>query len=237
MWNFLFSALNLFPVKRRHIAAFKRYGYPLLRGRVLDIGSGKQPYRDHPEVTQYVSVDLVAGAKNPPSVIGNAMLLPFAHDSVDVALCTEVLEHLPDPLRCVEEIYRILKPGAKVYLTAPMTWQLHYVPHDYFRFTCYGLQELCRRSGLEVEVTFPIGRGVFATTWSRLADVLVCRFYRLLKPVEWVAGLEARVRLGSILLALPVLLLDLFVDLLDRLIPSDDHIAWGLIAVKPEKNR
>ena len=52
-------------------------------------------------------------------VIGDAGALPFPAESFDAAICTEVLEHLFDPLGALEEIGRILRPGGKVVVTVP----------------------------------------------------------------------------------------------------------------------
>lgn len=51
--------------------------------------------------------------------IDDAAQLPFPEESFDAAVCTEVLEHLFDPLATLEEIRRVLRPGASVILTVP----------------------------------------------------------------------------------------------------------------------
>jgi SAM-dependent methyltransferase len=63
-------------------------------------------------------------------------------------LCTEVLEHLPEPQKAVDEIFRVLKPGGTLLLTTRFLFPIHDAPHDYFRFTKYGLRYLLR--GFEI---------------------------------------------------------------------------------------
>ena len=62
-------------------------------------------------------------------VRGDAMALPLADASVDVVLCAQVYEHVPDDERLAEEIYRVLAPGGVVFFSGP-NWlfpvELHY---------------------------------------------------------------------------------------------------------------
>ena len=78
-------------------------------------------------------------------VIGDAQALGIADASFPVILCTEVLEHLPEPQRAIDEMYRVLAPGGTLLLTTRFLFPIHDAPHDYFRFTKYGLRHLLRR--------------------------------------------------------------------------------------------
>jgi len=49
----------------------------------------------------------------------------------------------------VSEAYRILKPGGALVLQVPWQWWIHEAPHDYFRYTPYGLEHLLNRAGFE----------------------------------------------------------------------------------------
>jgi SAM-dependent methyltransferase len=123
-------------------------------GRVLDVGCGGRPYeRRLPAGVRYVGVDVPASRASHPDSWALAEGLPFAAGSFDLVLCTQVLEHLPDPATATAEMARVLRPGGVLVLTAPQTWCLHEEPFDYFRFTRYGLEQLARGAGLEaVEV-------------------------------------------------------------------------------------
>jgi len=50
---------------------------------------------------------------------GDLFYLPIADASLDMLLCSEVLEHLPDPYPAITEIVRVLKPGAYAFITTP----------------------------------------------------------------------------------------------------------------------
>jgi SAM-dependent methyltransferase len=120
-------------------------------GRVLDVGCGGRPYeRRMPAGARYVGVDVPASRASRPDCWALAEGLPFAAGSFDLVLCTQVLEHLPDPASATKELARVLRPGGVLALTAPQSWCLHEEPFDYFRFTRYGLAHLARSAGLEV---------------------------------------------------------------------------------------
>jgi len=70
--------------------------------------------------------------------------LPFEDDSFDGVIAQAVLEHVVDPCRCVEEIYRVLKPGGVVYAETPFMQQVHMGRYDFTRFTHLGHRRLFR---------------------------------------------------------------------------------------------
>ena len=53
---------------------------------------------------------------------GSAYSLPFPDQSIDLIVCSEVLEHLHEYNDAVREIYRVLKPGGKFYASVPASW-------------------------------------------------------------------------------------------------------------------
>jgi len=71
-----------------------------------------------------------------------AGLRPFADESVDAVVCTEVFEHLVDPPAAAREIIRVLKPGGRLVLTTRFCFPLHDRPADFWRFTSYTLARL-----------------------------------------------------------------------------------------------
>lgn len=79
-----------------------------------------------------------------PDVVGDIYRLPFADASWDTVVMIEVLEHLTDPAAAIEEVKRVLRPGGTLILTTRFLGPMHDIPHDYFRFTYYGLKHLFR---------------------------------------------------------------------------------------------
>lgn len=57
-------------------------------------------------------------------VVGSVLELPFAHDTFDVVMSTEVVEHTIAPLRALSEFARVLRPGGTLVVTTPgRLWQ------------------------------------------------------------------------------------------------------------------
>lgn len=134
---------------------------PQAHGALLDVGCGTKPYRPlfAPHVTRHLGLDW----PNTPHARGNidafadARALPVRTASVDTVLCTEVLEHCAEPTRLVAEAFRVLRPGGTLILTCPFLYPVHEAPHDYFRFTRFGLQALLVGAGFEVVSLEPVG--------------------------------------------------------------------------------
>lgn len=125
-------------------------------GRLLDLGCGTKPFQ-RPGI-EWVGFDVEG---NPfADVVGSATNLPFADASFDCVLSTQVLEHVDDPQRMLLECARVLRPGGTLILSAPQYWELHEQPHDYFRFTEYGLRVLLQRANFSVSDIRREGCGV-----------------------------------------------------------------------------
>lgn len=131
---------------------------------VLDVGAGTCPYRHLFKHCHYLAHDFkkYTGEKlggtteyGDLDIISEITELPIPDASLDVILCTEVLEHVPEPILAVQEMVRVLKPGGRVLLTAPLGSGLHQLPyHFYGGFTPQWYRMVAERLGLEVaEIT------------------------------------------------------------------------------------
>ena len=105
-------------------------------GLVLDAGSGFKStvYENvvNLEIVGYPSTD----------ILGVGEHLPFATGSFDAALSLNVLEHVRDPFRCAAELARVVRPGGKLYASAPFLQPYHGYPHHYYNMTASGLENL-----------------------------------------------------------------------------------------------
>ena len=110
-------------------------------GLTLDLGSQAGPYSAL--FPNRVSLDIRPGPG--VQIVGDAQALGIGDGRFDVVLCTEVLEHLPEPQKAIDEMFRVLKPGGELLLTTRFLFPIHDAPHDYFRYTKYGLRYLLRR--------------------------------------------------------------------------------------------
>jgi 2-polyprenyl-3-methyl-5-hydroxy-6-metoxy-1,4-benzoquinol methylase len=152
--------------------------------RVLDVGAGTCPYRSRFAHCEYVAHDFkrYEGVKlgggtdyGRIDLVGDVTSIAAPDASFDVVLCTEVLEHVPRPNEAVGEMARLLKPGGRLLLTAPLGSGLHQLPfHYYGGFSPEWYRELARRHGLEIVTITPNG-GFFkllAQETARAADLL-----------------------------------------------------------------
>lgn len=149
--------------------------------RVLDVGAGSAPYRELFEHTDYKTSDWDQSVHiddERPDVTAPADALPMEDRSFDVVLSTQVLEHVPDPARVLSELLRVLVDGGRLFLTVPLVWELHEMPHDYYRYTPPALERLLAGAGFaDVEIS---PRNDCFTTIAQL-----------LLNVRWVMGRRA----------------------------------------------
>jgi SAM-dependent methyltransferase len=145
------------------------------RARILDAGAGEGRYAAYFPGRRYVGFDLGVGDAawdyTGLDAVGDLARLPFADNTFDAALNIVTLEHVPEPLPVLAEIARVLKPGAPLLLVAPQQWEVHQAPHDYYRYTRYGLAWLLQRAGFAETRLEPIG-GFFTLLARRLIATL-----------------------------------------------------------------
>jgi SAM-dependent methyltransferase len=177
--------------------------------RVLDAGSGEGQYRHHFARQRYCGVDLAVGDAawdySRIDALADLTALPFRAGTFDAAVHIVTIEHLKEPGRALTEIARTLVPGGTLLIAAPHEWEVHQAPHDYFRYTRYGLAYLLEQSGYEVREMRAAG-GYFRLLARRLLNGL--QFFT--GGVRWLLFLPA-----AILLVPPALVLPLL-DALDR---------------------
>lgn len=155
--------------------------------RVLDVGCGGKPYYPlfAPIASAYVGVDEVV---NPLADLqGSGDNLPVDDASFDVVLCTQVLEHCPQPWRVVRELRRVTAPGGRVLASTHGVQVYHPSPGDYYRWTHEGLRLLFEQGGPWTSLSVSAGAG----TASGLAMLLgtyveiALRRRALARPPVW----------------------------------------------------
>ena len=206
----------LLPVIRQHA-----------RGRFIDLGCGSAPFwiEVNKQVERYDGVDLWPRSDK-VTFAGDVQTLTMVPDSTyDSAICIEVLEHVPEPGRALATISRILKPGGVVVITVPHLSRLHDLPHDYYRFTEYGLRYLLSQNGLEV-VSIEAKGGLLTFLVHQVSTVVI-------GVAWWLPPLK------PLLLALNKWLFALGAFTADRLLGSDKTFPQGYIVVarKPVNQR
>ena len=111
-------------------------------GTLLNIGSGgeiAEQLSSHGLNTTSIDID----PERSPDIVGSIEDMHQVLDSsVDAVFCLEVLEHVRNPFLAAKEITRVLKPGGLLVGSTPFCLGEHDSPHDYFRYTRYGLIHL-----------------------------------------------------------------------------------------------
>jgi len=210
---------------RRHVLFFEaqieraiqQFSQALRPGmRVLDAGAGEAQYAPLFRHCQYVAVDLGVGDSSWDysrlDAVADLSALPFADACFHAALNIVTLEHVPEPGRVLSELARVLAPQGRLLMVVPMEWELHQIPHDYYRYTAYGLRYLARQAGLRVLYLEPVG-GFFRLLARRLLNGL--------QFLPWPVMLVVAVLVTPVALLLPLL------DPLDR----DRRFTLGYICV------
>jgi SAM-dependent methyltransferase len=91
-------------------------------------------------------------------------------NSFDIVICTEVLEHTLNPFDAVSEIYRILKPNGKVFVSTPFNFRIHGPLPDCWRFTEHGLRAMFKNySSIEISEIEDINRFLMPIQYHTIA--------------------------------------------------------------------
>jgi SAM-dependent methyltransferase len=117
---------------------------------VLDVGGRYQPYRPLLEgrLRHYVAVDILPTAL--VDVLASGQALPFAPNTFDLVIATQVFEYFPQPHEAARQIYAALKPGGCLLMSAA-GFTPRVVDEEHWRFTPAGLRVLLA-SFSEVEI-------------------------------------------------------------------------------------
>jgi SAM-dependent methyltransferase len=183
-------------------AAVRRQISAHAHGRCLDAGSGRSPYKRLLTTVglEVLSVDVENRSGDVDVIADLQRMSEIGDESIDTVLCSQVVEHVPRPWDAMGEIARVLKPGGVTILSVPHLSVVHEAPHDYYRYTRYGLEALCRRADLEVLEITPtggllcfLGHGASALIMSTLGSLPLLRW-----PV-WLANYLILVRLLGLL--------------------------------------
>jgi SAM-dependent methyltransferase len=135
--------------------------------RVLDVGAGVGQYRSLFAACDYKAHDFgqepqTAGHYTRLDYQSDVLAIPAPDASFDVILCTEVLEHVPEPIKAVKEMARLLRPGGLMLLTAPLGCLLHQEPFIFYGgYTPYWYRRFVSEAGCDVVAIEP-NQGFFS---------------------------------------------------------------------------
>ena len=139
---------------------------------ILDAGAGEQPYKKFCSHLKYISQDfgeydesekkeglqLKDWNSKSVDILSDIISIPLDDRSVDIILCTEVLEHIKNPMLAIKEFSRLLKSGGQLLLTAPNCSLTHMAPYYFCNgFSRYWYEENLKDFGFEIEEIIEYG--------------------------------------------------------------------------------
>ena len=140
--------------------------------RILDAGAGELQNKKLCNHLNYISQDICKyegrgnnsglhmGTWDTSSIdiVSDICNIPEVDGSFDAILCSEVFEHLPDPLSALDEFCRLLRPGGKLIITAPFASLVHFAPYFYATgFSSYWYEEHLPKRGFRIDELMPNG--------------------------------------------------------------------------------
>lgn len=120
---------------------------PTLSGRILDVGCGYAPYRKwlNEEHCSYVGLDIDGGDNVADIRVLSDVAWPIEKESIDVVICTQVIEHVNDLDFVMHELRKVLKPGGLLIVSVPFSYNEHGAPFDFRRLSVFGVMELLKK--------------------------------------------------------------------------------------------
>jgi 2-polyprenyl-3-methyl-5-hydroxy-6-metoxy-1,4-benzoquinol methylase len=171
--------------------------------RVLNVGAGGDVAEALARAGVRATAIDIDPARGPDLVADLETLVQIADASIDAVICLEVLEHVRRPEAAAAAIRRVLRPGGLLIGSTPFLLGIHDAPHDYYRYTSFGLRHLF---GAFEAVELRERNGYFAA----IAVLIARRF-----AVGTVTERRRAALLSPLLLALLYAL-----EALDRILPS-----------------
>jgi SAM-dependent methyltransferase len=121
---------------------------------VLDAGAGPCPYRPLFSHVNYESADFCQIEDlnyGQITYVCDLTSIPVEDERYDLVLCTQVITELPEPQAAIQELYRILKPGKELWISAALFYAQLPIPYDFYRFAESGFCHLLEKAGFQVK--------------------------------------------------------------------------------------
>ncbi|MER8841279.1 class I SAM-dependent methyltransferase [Mesorhizobium sp. M0913] len=150
--------------------------------RVLDAGAGDQPYRHLFAHCEYEAADfeLVDKVYAKSTYVCNLEEIPVEDARFDIIIFNQVMEHLIHPMLVLHELRRVLKPGGRMICSAPLFYEEHEQPYDFYRYTKFAWRAMMNEAGFDL-LSVEWLEGYFGTVAYQLATAakyLPSRTYR-----------------------------------------------------------
>jgi SAM-dependent methyltransferase len=132
--------------------------------KILDIGAGEIPFKQFYINLDITTCDIQNNKTNTIDfIIKPGEPLPFSDGQFEIIFIFDVLEHIQDDLKFLQECNRILVPGGKIVANVPFMYRYHEIPFDFRRYTPAGLKEIFNKTNFELVSLKKIGSIMFVT--------------------------------------------------------------------------
>ena len=172
---------------RRHLKQWLQSNQHRISGRLLDYGCGEKRYEKFfLGIAEYNGLEVSAKCESLAHqeltgvVYYDGLIVPFRDKSFDSIVSFQVLEHVEDIDRCFEELVRLGKDNCIYMFTVPMFWPEHEAPHDFRRFTEFGIKNYLDRFGLQLDLLVKTGN-IYEVVALLLLDYLFMKKNRIFK--------------------------------------------------------
>jgi len=168
-----------------------------ITGRTLDVGCGTAPYKEMFRSNEYIGMEIDQATRSTDVVdcYYDGQSFPFDKETFDSVFCSQVLEHVFNPEQFIGEIQRVLKAEGKILITLPFLWEEHEQPHDYARYSSFGLSHLLDTNGFDILQSRKTRKGaaalfqlwtafIYSVTKSRHSWVNLVIVFLLLAPIN-----------------------------------------------------
>jgi SAM-dependent methyltransferase len=172
--SFLGIFLNPFYYSRKELIKNVNSIANNIQGRVLDIGCGTKPYKPLFNTTEYIGLEIDTPEKRNQAIADyfyEGKVFPFKDNEFDCVVSFQVCEHIEHLDEVMKEIYRVLKPGGKLLISVPFVWEEHEVPHDFRRFTSFGLLSYLKKFNFETTIHLKSTNGILAISQMLIANL------------------------------------------------------------------
>ncbi len=193
---------NPFYLTRKELYANIKSLAPCLKGRILDVGCGTMPYKEFIHGEEYDGLEIDTPKTRTMGFANffyDGKSFPFPDGTYDGIVCNQVLEHVFEPDIFLSEMNRVLKKGGLLLLTVPFVWDEHDQPHDFGRYSSFGLTHIFKKHSFEItehrksttdmRAIFQLMNGyIYKKTVTKSVYINLCATIALMSPFT-IAGI------------------------------------------------
>lgn len=124
-----------------------------ITGKTLDVGCGQKPYEDLFKSSEYVGLEIDNEANRnskKADFFYDGSTFPFPDGEYDSMVLNQVFEHVFNPDDFLRETNRVIRTDGMLLLTVPFVWDEHEQPHDYARYSSFGIRALLEKHGFAI---------------------------------------------------------------------------------------